>query len=137
MREEKKVNLNTYVSLLKCLTKWQTIFELNDWEIQILSNNDIDCKSLVTINGVNKQAIIKIITYDEYLDRDFNNFHWDMEESIVHELLHIMFVDLERAMDFKTLDKIDFFMESLVETLARKYLELERSRNVANREAEN
>lgn len=136
MRVEKEVNLNKYVALLKCLTKWQAIFELNDWEIYIISNNDIDCKSLVTINGVNKQAVIKIITYDEYKDRDFSNFNWDMEESIVHELIHILFVDLERAVEYKVIDKVDFFLEQLVETLARKYLELERSRNATNREAE-
>ena len=117
MRIEKEFILESYFELEKCLVKWMEILELNNWEIVIKFNDKLNSLAKNEFNGINKQAVISLLTYQEFVERNFE-FYWDMEETIVHELLHIKFVSLMRSLG-KVTDSIDYQEECLVEELAR------------------
>jgi hypothetical protein len=82
--------------LQKYLDKWIDIFELHTWRIKakIVRKADmdfIDSGGECTAQSVCKEAYIKLLSPDDW-DGYFNQ---DMEQILVHELLHLVFAPLE------------------------------------------
>ena len=128
MRIEKEVLLKTQFELDKCVTKWAEILKLNDWEIVIKFDDKLESKAIVNFYGQVKQAIIRLISVEEYEKRKFD-FKWDMEETIVHELLHLKLESLMRTIPKSVYTIAEFHEECLIEELARVLLEQHRRGN--------
>ena len=109
--------------LEKLCREWQGILRLNDWDITILIDRKYnfeltnvwgECKAFLC----DKEAFIRIID-----PIDINSlFRFDMEELLIHELLHCHFKPFE-AEDGTLEDKLQ---EQVIQTLAKSLLNLKR-----------
>lgn len=70
---------------------WQQVLRLQDWDIIIKIKRGYemgnDCGN-VNYQGYSKKAIINLLDPDDYSNEDFA---YDIEETLVHELLHLRF----------------------------------------------
>ena len=87
-------NLNHLEELLE---EWKSILHLEQWGIllRIRRQRDFlegDSQGDITFNRVGCQAIICILDPIDWVDTPFNQ---DMEKTLVHELLHIIYADFE------------------------------------------
>lgn len=128
IRVEKEILLSTQFELDKCLIKWMDILKLNEWEIVIKFDNKIDSKAIINFYGEVKQAIIRLVEPEEYLRRKFD-FKWDMEETIVHELLHIKLEGIMHTVPDNVYNIAEYHEECLIEDLSRVIVEQHRRGN--------
>lgn len=135
MKQEKEVIFKTQFELDKCLAKWMALLDLEDWEIYIEFNNNIDYRGIVNYEFSLKQARIFIIEADEYY-KNCSGICFDMEKIIVHELIHIMFSPVDKAVGKKTMKRIAPFEERFVNDMADKLVMIERARNVSGGKTE-
>lgn len=82
-------------SIYELTEKWQKCLRLQDWDIVVkikrmedMPKNLGECVSSLT----KKQAIISLL---EPNDTSNGDFPYDMEETLVHELLHIHFIEAD------------------------------------------
>lgn len=133
MRVEQK--LLTIEELDALLFEWQGRLCLTEWDIvlKIVRRSEFgeeDNQADVTYNEVSRQGIIRIL---DPIDWDNDLFNQDMEKSLVHELLHLMWRDFEPA-DGDSREHI--LWHSRLETTARIMVALKRgslARNVETR----
>ena len=83
--------------LEELLEEWKGILHLEQWDISlgIRRQKDFlegDNQGEITFNRVECQAIIRILDPIDWVDIPFNQ---DMEKTLVHELLHIIYADFE------------------------------------------
>jgi hypothetical protein len=83
--------------LEELLEEWKSILHLEQWDIslRIRRQKDFlegDNQGEITFNRVECQAIIHILDPIDWVDILFNQ---DMEKTLVHELLHIIYADFE------------------------------------------
>ena len=83
--------------LEELLEEWKGILHLEQWDISlgIRRQKDFlegDNQGEITFNRVECQAIIHILDPIDWVDIPFNQ---DMEKTLVHELLHIIYADFE------------------------------------------
>lgn len=81
-------------SALALVGHWQRTLRLQDWDIVVKLRpfrEMINCVGETTYNRSKKQAIVTLLDPD---DNDGNDdFPYDMEQTLVHELLHLHFED--------------------------------------------
>lgn len=92
--EEHIFNLNR---LEKLLEEWKSILHLEHWDISLRIRREKDFlegdnQGEITFNRVECQAIIHILDPIDWVDTPFKQ---DMEKTLVHELLHIIYADFE------------------------------------------
>lgn len=79
---------------LEILEYWKRVLRLQDWEIvlKVKPFRDMDdCRGETNYHLQKKCAIISLLDPD---DSDRNeDFPYDLEQTMVHELLHLHFVD--------------------------------------------
>jgi hypothetical protein len=85
MRIEQEFIIKDQEHLDALLTEWIDILGLNEWEIYAKFSMPPDSLARNNYNYVNKQSTIIIMPENCY---DYV-FAWDMEETLVHELLHL------------------------------------------------
>jgi len=109
--------------LVELCRKWQRILRLQDWDIKVQVSYDLGSYQAESCYKLPKRmAIIKVIHPDAYQER---NFLWpqDMEESLVHELLHLHLAAWQ-ADDERTMEWVA--KEQAIEAIARALVELDR-----------
>ena len=95
MQSEKTIfNLNRLGELLE---EWKSILHLQQWDISLGIRREKDFlegdnQGEITFNRVECQAIIHILDPVDWVDTPFKQ---DMEKTLVHELLHIIYADFE------------------------------------------
>ena len=92
--EEHLFNLDYLEELLE---EWKSILHLEQWDIELRRSRQIDFleednQGEVTFNKVECQAIIRILDHTDSVDTPFKQ---DMEKTLVHELLHLIYADFE------------------------------------------
>lgn len=94
-RSEKHIfNHNRLEELLE---EWKGILHLEQWdtELIIIRQKDFleeDNQGEITFSKVGCQAIIRILDPVDWVDTPFKQ---DMEKTLVHELLHLVYADFE------------------------------------------
>jgi hypothetical protein len=113
--------------LQECCDKWVRILKLNNWDIMLSIErgknfDDMDnCGEVVHIMTLGV-AVIKILHPDDWPDDCA--WEYDMEKTLVHELLHLHFVSFEP----QDKDSLNYTMwERTIETLAKILVDLERA----------
>ena len=117
------------------LDYWTNKLGLHDWEVKVVWI-DIDCEDEDATNKAQihyvytgKQAIIHMCTMEKYQSDENNRlFGWDMEETLVHELLHIKFYiqDEFTLKDDSLADMREMQNHILIEEFARLFVQLSR-----------
>ena len=92
--EEHLFNIDRLEELLE---EWKSILHLEQWDIELRRSRQIDFleednQGEITFNKVECQAIIRILDHIDWVDTPFKQ---DMEKTLVHELLHIIYADFE------------------------------------------
>ena len=92
--EEHLFNLDYLEELLE---EWKSILHLEQWDIELRRSRQIDFleednQGEITFNKVECQAIIRILDHIDWVDTPFKQ---DMEKTLVHELLHLIYADFE------------------------------------------
>lgn len=111
----------------KLLKEWQARLDLNDWVIKLNENvspNDMQsqdaCGECIG-DTVHKTAIINIMNEKDYGERIIP---FDMEKTLVHELLHCKFAIIDDSGN----DVVDRCIHQLVEDLAKALIKAKRER---------
>ena len=83
--------------LEELLEEWKSILHLEQWDIVLRRSRQKDFlegdnQEEVTFNSVECQAIIRILDPVDWVDTPFKQ---DMEKTLVHELLHLIYADFE------------------------------------------
>lgn len=83
--------------LEELLEEWKSILHLGQWDIELRRSRQVDFlegdnQGEITFNRVECQAIIRILDPIDWVDTPFKQ---DMEKTLVHELLHIIYADFE------------------------------------------
>ena len=105
------------------LDDWQKKLGLKNWDIRIklVKQKDIEGKQAeVSWNIKNRAALLKILLPEEY---DCPPWEFDMEVSLVHELVHLNFAQFDLEDSSK---EIDIAIEQTVEQLAITLVGLKR-----------
>ena len=92
--EEHLFNIDRLEELLE---EWKSILHLEQWNIELRRSRQIDFleednQGEITFNKVECQAIIRILDHIDWVDTPFKQ---DMEKTLVHELLHLIYADFE------------------------------------------
>ena len=92
--EEHLFNLDRLEELLE---EWKSILHLEQWDIELRRSRQIDFleednQGEITFNKVECQAIIRILDPIDWVDTPFKQ---DMEKTLVHELLHLIYANFE------------------------------------------
>lgn len=103
------------------LKKWVEILELESWDIRFkwrVRSQDMNLQDSVgctTYKHTSKQAIIQMLD-----PVDFSNdmFEYDYEETLVHELLHLKFADIDDS-ENELQNKL---LHQLVDSLAKSFI---------------
>lgn len=101
--------------------KWRKILHLEAWDIKFqwcVRGRDMnlqDCMGCTSFLHASHQAIVQML---DPVDFDNDLFSYDYEKTLVHELLHLMFSDLENSGD-PLRDKLT---HQLIDDLARAFI---------------
>ncbi|WP_160112318.1 hypothetical protein [Salicibibacter kimchii] len=114
----------TQEELEQKLVYWQKILKLQDWDISIEKKKMIgeDFEGNVQCFLESKEAFISILDED-YRPDDSLGEH-DMEETLVHELLHLHLYPISEIAEDKP--NYDLFEEQAINALAKAYVYLDR-----------
>lgn len=110
----------------KC-TEWQQRLRLQDWEVQIVIRRERDFAVANRSGEVDwtlskKMAVIRILDQADYGPGIM--VPQDMENDLVHELLHLLFAPFSGKLDEDSLEYTT--MEQAINTLSAAMVELER-----------
>ena len=108
--------------LNKALKKWKKILRLQEWDItaQIsramhFNLEGVQGENRITL--VSKQAMILLLDPIDY--PDYSSFPQDMEQTLVHELLHCTMAELEPSDE----DSLEYTVwHSTIDTLAKAFV---------------
>lgn len=83
--------------LEELLEEWKSILHLGQWDIELRRSRQVDFlegdnQGEITFNRVECQAIVRILDPIDWVDTPFKQ---DMEKTLVHELLHLIYADFE------------------------------------------
>lgn len=83
--------------LEELLEEWKSILHLGQWDIELRRSRQVDFlegdnQGEITFNRVECQAIVRILDPIDWVDTPFKQ---DMEKTLVHELLHVIYADFE------------------------------------------
>ena len=83
--------------LEELLEEWKSILHLGQWDIELRRSRQVDFlegdnQGEITFNRVECQAIVRILDPIDWVDTPFKQ---DMEKTLVHKLLHIIYADFE------------------------------------------
>lgn len=101
--------------------KWRKILHLEAWDIKFqwcVRGRDMnlqDCMGSTSFLHESHQAIVQML---DPVDFDNDLFSYDYEKTLVHELLHLRFSDLENSGD-PLRDKLT---HQLIDDLARAFI---------------
>lgn len=101
--------------------KWRKILHLEAWDIKFqwcVRGRDMnlqDCMGCTSFLHESHQAIVQML---DPVDFDNDLFFYDYEKTLVHELLHLRFSDLENSGD-PLRDKLT---HQLIDDLARAFI---------------
>lgn len=112
--------------LQKACEKWQKIMRLQDWKVvatitreRHMNMQEVEAECLWTIQ--NRSAMIHIL---DPIDRpDDSWFEQDMEESLVHELMHLSCAMFD---DFETDTKENTALEQMIVSTSQALVNLKR-----------
>ena len=107
--------------------KWRKVFHLESWEIVFqwcvrrpyMNDSEPDSMGCTTFDMVSRQAIIQMLDPVDFHD---GLFSYDYEKTLVHELLHIKFAELDYSGD--TLR--DNLTHQMVNDLAKAFVAVSR-----------
>lgn len=125
MIKETNFIISTQEELDSLLNLWMEKLELFDWEIHAVfaDNLDSDC-GRITYEQTNKKGILEILRFDKFSSEFFG---WDMEQTLVHELLHVKFSDFNCNNRRSKVENMEYIkMHQLIEDLARVLVRLKR-----------
>ena len=106
--------------------EWKQILGLQNWEIVLLLVGHLSINGLqgnCTYTITSRQAIIKLLNPEHY---DNDDFPYDMEETLVHEMLHCYFSMLDIHLENSLADHIH---EQNIDLLANALVGLKRGQN--------
>jgi len=85
--------------LAKLGAKWQKILRIQDWNISYCFAHRTDIDGYIArSNIISHDKIAKIEV--GYIDEQDANFQ-DIESNLLHELIHVLFLELDSADDFE------------------------------------
>lgn len=122
MTKRKKVEVDPIDIMVEY---WANLFGLNRWNINVkimpqdlmpLGPNDVFCYGRTEIDEVLMSANIRIL--------DPDSRHHIFEETLVHELIHIIILPLQRPDNNSDNNQIDAAEENVVELLARAFVDV-------------
>ena len=109
---------STDKELRKACRKWQKVMRLQDWDIvckiqRTKGMNMENVEGSCTWNVMNKTAVIRILDPVDYPD---NEWEQNMEETLVHELMHLHSAPFD---DFKMGTAKNDALEQMIVTLSQ------------------
>lgn len=112
--------------LNKALKKWKKILRLQEWDIKAQIGraayfNLQNAQGENRITLVSKQSLIMLLDPLDY--PDYSDFPQDMEQTLVHELLHCTMAELEPS-DEDSLEHT--IWHSTIDTLAKAFVAADR-----------
>ncbi len=122
-------NPTAYNECEEFIKKWQKILNIQEWGIKLgfLSGIEIhrsmgseDYNALCERTSENKSAAISINAESEQINKD-------LERTLIHELLHIVFDDYQTVVELAVKDDyarkiINLKMEQTIESLAKSFV---------------
>lgn len=105
------------------LKYWQSILGLNDWDIKVKIIKQCefcwceDASGEVKYNFIHKEAIIHLLDPKEFKNPDFK---YDIEKTLIHELLHCKFAIIEKD------QTIDDLSHQLIDEISKIMIKLKR-----------
>jgi len=126
----------TEQGIADCIKYWQAQLRLGDWEIEhsLVRYGDINCYAQMRWTLPTKGAAIDIADPDTW-PTDYNET--DMEDSIVHELVHVLNAPLiQKFKSSMTTEEFDLFVEFPTVALAKVLTELHRNKKDLTPESE-
>ena len=116
------------------IQKWQKRLGLERWKIASKLGDGADNRGECAYTRVTREALITVESAEAWTEQmeegKFNKaFKFDMEQVIVHELLHLNFVLVTDFMNGEDLDKsLEYDLtHALIEDLAKAFVETERA----------
>lgn len=117
MTEEKATALlHEWINRLH-LEEWAIAFQ---WRVLAKDMNEAECIGCTSANIVSRQAIIQMVDPVDYPD---SPFEYDYEKTLVHELLHLVFWDMDDTGD----DLRDKLTHIMVDRMARALIDAKRT----------
>ena len=114
------------------VAKWQKILRLQDWQVFVdvkrrrdLPDDYRDCYGFCQPNISSKQAVI---TIRSEIDHDDQPLPFDIEQVIVHELLHLYTADMSVLESPGSFEYIA--MEQMIELLSWAFITLDRKNGI-------
>lgn len=107
---------------IELFNKWVHVFRLENWDIKFqwkTRERDMDLKEscgCVKYLHQTRQAVVQML---DPVDFSNNLFEYDYEKTLVHELLHIKFADLDDSGD-PLRDKL---VHQMIDDLAKAFVE--------------
>ena len=107
----------------KKLKYWQSILGLDDWDIKVKVIKQCefcwceDASGEVKYNFIHKEALIHLLNPEEFKNPDFK---YDIEKTLVHELLHCKFAIIEKE------EQINDITHQLIDEIAKSMIKLKR-----------
>ncbi len=123
MTKQKKAEIDPVDPIDQMVTYWANLFGLIRWDISVrimpqdlmpLGENEVFCFGRTEINEDLMSASIRIL--------DPDNRHHVFEETLVHELIHIVILPLERVVNTDS-NQINTVTENVVELLSRAFVD--------------
>jgi hypothetical protein len=117
-------NILTQEELEELLVYWQKVLRLNNYDIKVVITRNEDmpleyCDAVVITHISEEESTIFILDSVDNVDIE----HIDMEEALVHELVHINFDRL----DYFLTDTDEVKFEQIVDRIAKALVEIKRS----------
>lgn len=79
----------TKKTITRYVEKWKKILNLTNWSVVVKIHNDVNSNALARAEIVYERRSVRLHLYFPHVDRDGKQE--DLENSIVHELVHIFF----------------------------------------------
>lgn len=114
------------------LKEWQERLRLTDWNITVHDNESFygmeECRGKVDYSEPSKEAVVHLLDERQFIS---NEFDYDKERTLVHELLHVKFCLLDESGN-ETQDRV---LHQLVEELAKAFVDAKRAKTSNEEEA--
>ena len=111
--------------MTKELQYWKEKLGLQSWNIQLKTNADIDSEGLSVSSPLIKAA--RVVIANKSMKELENNVVIDEEQVLVHELLHILFSDIEDEIAENCEEKVYNIFHTHIDDLSKALVAAKRN----------
>ena len=115
------------------LREWQERLRLLDWDIRVEENVEVygmdDNQGFVEFAEPNKEAVISLLDPSQFVKDSY--FTYDVERTLVHELLHLKLCLIDKS-ESETQNRL---VHQIIEDLAKALIDAKRAKTSNEEEA--